>query len=131
METQISNNKLSFATQKINITYSIAPALERNRLGACCRAILRTILFTILQIILSTSFIRGRRHYPRGEDGLSLVLQRLVLYQKGNRRRKQRKVGLNSPPRPSPWVSEKTASFSTKRTVENALCCVNNGRVCV
>lgn len=131
METQISNNRLSFATQKINITYSIAPALEKHRLGACCRAFLRTILLTILQIILSTSFIRGRRHYPRGEDGLSLVLQRLVLYQKGYKRRKRRKVGLNSPPRPGPRVTDKTVSFSTKRTVENALCCFNDGRVCV
>ena len=131
METQISNNRLSFATQKMNITYSIAPALEMKRLGACCRAILRTILLTILQLFLSTSIKRGRIHYPRGKDGLSLVLQRLILYQRGNKRRKRRKVGFNSPPRTSPWVSEKTVSFSTKRTVENALCCINCGRVCV
>ena len=131
METKISNNRLSFATQKMNITYSIAPAIEKNRFGACCRALLRTILLTILQIILSTSFKRRKLHYPRRENGLSLVLQRLILYQESNRKRKKRKVGLNSPPEINISQFDRKIKFSAKDRVENALWCLSTVRGCV
>lgn len=131
METQISNNKLSFATRKIYITYSFAPALESNRLGAYCREHLLTILLAILQIISSTSFKRRRIRYPRGESGLSLILQRLILYQKSKKQRNKRKVNLNSPPKINIWCINLKFKFSAKDTVENALWCLNTVRGCL
>ena len=131
METTTHNNKLSFAEQKMNIKHCFAPVYKTSKRGACCSALLLSILLSILQIIISTSFKRRRVHYPRGEDGLSLITQRLILYQKNIKRRKRRKVGLNSPPRPSPEQHFRLFLFSPKKMVENILCCLKTERWCL
>ena len=131
METTTHNNKLSFAEQKMNIKHCFAPVFKTSKRGVCCSAFLLSVLLSILQIIISTSFKRRRVHYPRGEDGLSLITQRLILYQKGRKRRKKRKVGLKSPPRSSQRTLDQLFLFSPEGPVGNALCCQNAERWCV
>ena len=123
METTTQINKLSSVLQRIDISYCFAPAITKNKRGARCTVFLLSILLSILRIIIATNK-RMRIPYPRGDGGLSLFTFRLILYQKSRKRRKRRKVGLNSPPRSSPRTLNDFFSFSQEISVGNALCCL-------
>ncbi len=129
METTTHNNKLSSVMQKIDIMYCFVPVAKISRRGTCCR-VLRSILLSILQIIIATNR-RMRIPHPRGDGGLSLFVFRQILYQKGMLRRKW-KVGLKSPPRLNSQILCKMNPFSTKKkAVEDALCCLFSERRCL
>ena len=123
METTTHNNKLSSVLQKIDIMHCFMPAIRKSKRGICCSVFLLSILLSILQTIISANK-RMRIPYPRGDGGLSLFTFRLILYQRGRKRRKRRKVGLNSPPRSSPQKTSQFSKFSQKSSDWDILCCL-------